>query len=271
MPLIDERGRLFGRINLIDAMVAVVALGLIPLSYGAFLLFRPPLPKIVKVSPRELVENPVSGEYPRLQLTGENFREALLAVFGPDPRMNSPAFLVASSHQGEVVVPPLPVGTYDLSFVDGGRVLVTLPGALRIVARPPPVKVIPPPSRSALALVTVRFFAEPEVLAVMKPGEVDVVGSEPKAGTDRAVLTEIGTQRETDSALVVADSVLGRTFQVRRPVMVFTGKVRVPVVDTPAGWSYKGMPVKVGASFYFITVAGGMGGSILDVKVREEK
>ena len=44
MALIDEQGRLFGKVNLIDALVALVALLLIPLAYGAFLLFRAPVP-----------------------------------------------------------------------------------------------------------------------------------------------------------------------------------------------------------------------------------
>ena len=40
MPVLDERGRLFGKINLIDAVVVVLALGLIPLAYGAFCFFE---------------------------------------------------------------------------------------------------------------------------------------------------------------------------------------------------------------------------------------
>jgi hypothetical protein len=269
VSLIDDRGRLFGRVNLIDALVAVVALGLIPLSYGAYLMFRPPIPKIIKVSPGEVPVNAAEDDRPRLQITGENLREALLAVFGRNPGVHSPGFLVQDSQRGEVIVPVLPVGTYDLSFVDGQRVLVTVPGALRVVAPPPPVKAIVPPVRSALALVTIRFFAEPEVRAVMKVGDVDV--SESGVAGDRAVLTEVGSERDTVSALVVTDTVLGRNFQIQRPVLVFTGRVRVPVVYTPAGWSYKNRPVKVGGQFFFVTAAGGMGGSILDVKVREQK
>ena len=49
--MIDERGRLFGQVNLIDAVVAIVALGLIPLAYGAFLMFRMPLPKVTGATP----------------------------------------------------------------------------------------------------------------------------------------------------------------------------------------------------------------------------
>jgi hypothetical protein len=266
VSLIDDRGRLFGRVNLIDALVAVVALGLIPLSYGAYLMFRPPIPKIIEVSPGEITDSPPADERPRLRLTGEHLREALLPVIGGVP---SPGFLVQNSQRAEVIVPVLPVGTHDLSLVDGGRVLVTVPGAVRVVAPPPPVKAIAPPVRSALALVTIRFLAEPEVLAVMKVGDVDVVGSGAEA--NRAVLTEIGTARETASALVWGESVLGRNFQIHRPVQLFTGRVRVPVIYTPAGWTYKDRHVKVGAPFFFVTISGGMGGSILDVKIGPQK
>ena len=38
MPLIDDSGRLFGKINLIDAAVGVVTLLLIPLGYSARVL-----------------------------------------------------------------------------------------------------------------------------------------------------------------------------------------------------------------------------------------
>ena len=57
MAVIDDRGRLFGKVNFIDALVGVLVLGLIPLAYGAFLLFRVPAPKITSLSPTEVVEN----------------------------------------------------------------------------------------------------------------------------------------------------------------------------------------------------------------------
>ena len=46
MPIVDERGRVAGRINLIDAVAAVVIVVLVPVAYGAYLLFRTPQPKL---------------------------------------------------------------------------------------------------------------------------------------------------------------------------------------------------------------------------------
>ena len=189
--MIDERGRLFGRLNLIDATVALVGLLLIPLSYGAFLMFRPPTPRIISVTPQQLPETLNEITRPRIQITGENLREALLPKFGD---VLSPGFLVLDSRHGEVIVPSLPAGTYDLSLFDGGRPLFTLPGALTIVVPPAPVKEVPPPPKTATAYVTVRFVAEREVLDVMKQGDLDVGRLPAEAATPNpAVLTELAT------------------------------------------------------------------------------
>ena len=51
MTLLDDRGRVAGRVNLVDAVAAIVILVLIPVAYGAYLLFRTPPPKMLSVSP----------------------------------------------------------------------------------------------------------------------------------------------------------------------------------------------------------------------------
>ena len=56
MALIDDRGRLFGRINLIDVAAALVILLLIPLGYGAYQLFRTPPPEILSIEPGTLAQ-----------------------------------------------------------------------------------------------------------------------------------------------------------------------------------------------------------------------
>src|SRR4029450_4177974 len=50
VTLIDNRGRLFGRLNLVDAAIVVFALVLIPLGYGTFLLFRSAAPAVSSVT-----------------------------------------------------------------------------------------------------------------------------------------------------------------------------------------------------------------------------
>ena len=48
MTVLDDRGRLGGRLNIVDAVIAILLLVLIPVAYGAFLLFRSPAPAIVR-------------------------------------------------------------------------------------------------------------------------------------------------------------------------------------------------------------------------------
>lgn len=255
MSLIDDRGRLFGRVNLIDAIVVAVVLGVIPLAYGAFLMFRVPVPKVISITPAQIVEH----EDATLQITGEDFRPFLDARFGTAA---SKAFFVLSPTHAEIRLPGLPAGTYDLTIADEGRVLVRKPGALTVVA---------PPARLEVATVRVRFVAGPEVLEVMKVGDVDVVGSGVVAEADRAVLTQIGSEPQPVTATTVTEGFLRRSFQLEQRVLLFTGTVRVPVVYKPSGWSYKDQPVKVGAAFTFETVSGAMMGWILDVKLDQER
>ena len=46
MAILDERGRLFGKINLIDLALILLVVVTIPLGYAAYLLFRTPPPRI---------------------------------------------------------------------------------------------------------------------------------------------------------------------------------------------------------------------------------
>lgn len=381
MPVIDDRGRLFGRVNLIDALVAVVVLALIPLAFGAFLMFRVPPPTITAVSPDHLPEQTRSA----IRITGENLRPFLDVRFG---QTLSEGFLLESPTRAEVRVPALPSGTYDLTLVEGGRVLLRKPGALTVVAPaalttlntelqaagtfvevsaadaraivagakfgsegapsvaevlavrepdttqrvkvgtnsfvtvpspgqvrvaavirvhcavregacrigdvpvvqeailvlsapggapalrfvitdvlPPDARVTLPPARAAIATLKVRFVAGSEVLDLMKPGDIDVAGGVVVAEADRAVLTQIGSERQATAGQVVTEGLLRRSLQVQQTLTAVTGTVQVPVVYTTAGWTYKDRPVKAGAGFAFETVAGGMTGWVLDMKI----
>lgn len=125
--LIDERGRLFGKVNLIDAGVGVLVLLLIPLGYVAYALFRTPVPTITSV---ERVPVP-GGEGYRLRVLGEDLRPYLKVTLGT----HQATFLVESPNAGEVSVPELEPGTYDLVLYDETRELTRVPGAL-VIAPP---------------------------------------------------------------------------------------------------------------------------------------
>jgi len=137
MAVIDERGRLFGKINLIDfALILFVAI-LIPLSYGAYLLFRTPPPRLIAVSPNPLIYK--KGEQ-RVRVTGENLRPFMRATVG---KMDARAFLVERRDVAEVVFDDMPVGTYDIALFDFTEEVTRLVNGLTIAPPPsPPVQIV---------------------------------------------------------------------------------------------------------------------------------
>lgn len=136
--------------------------------------------------------------------------------------------------------------------------------------RPADAPVAFPLVRAAVATARVRFIAGPEVADLMKAGDVDIGGATAVTDADRAVLTEVGSERQTMSALATMESPVRRGLQLEQPVIAFTGTVRVPVVFLPSGWSYKDRTVKVGASFAFESASGVMVGYVLDMKLDQE-
>ncbi len=101
---IDERGRLFGRLNVIDALVLIFVGLLIPLGYAAVWLLRPPTPAIVSIDPPRLLAGPDL----RVRVTGKDLRPFLRAVVGGKDAV----LLVSTPTYGEIRVPNLPPGPY---------------------------------------------------------------------------------------------------------------------------------------------------------------
>jgi hypothetical protein len=120
-----------------------------------------------------------------------------------------------------------------------------------------------------IASVRVRFVAEPTILNVIKIGDADVSGV--VTDTDRAVLTDIGNDRQTVTSSVKMEALLRIGLSFPQSFTAFTGTVRVPVVFTAAGWSYKDRLLKVGGAFTFESAAGAMSGLVLDINLGQEK
>lgn len=137
MPLIDDRGRLLGRVNLIDFALIAFVLILIPLGYGAYRFLRTPLPRIGGVTPNPL---PYKKGDQRIRITGENFRPFLRVTVGS---ADAKAFLVERRDAAEVVFDGPPAGTYDLALFDFAEELARVRNAVTIGARPtPPVQIV---------------------------------------------------------------------------------------------------------------------------------
>jgi hypothetical protein len=156
MAIIDDDGRVFGRVNAFDAAVALVAVAIAALAVVGYLLLRVPTPpKVDKVVPETLT----AGKGLRINVSGENLLP-YLKVFVQ--RTNEPtqvmhdyrdsqsydsyvlanaaqaALLIESPKLAEIRLPEaLMTGTYDLIFHNETRIVGLRRAAFTIV--PPPV------------------------------------------------------------------------------------------------------------------------------------
>ena len=121
MTIVDEHGRLFGRINLVDATALIFVIGLLPVAYGAFLLFRPATPRIDSVTQTDVSKEELrvaNGALlsAKLKVKGTGFNPLLRASIGDAPAMG---FVFENPNSADVLVGELPVGKHDLVLFDG--------------------------------------------------------------------------------------------------------------------------------------------------------
>ena len=209
MPLIDDRGRVFGKINLIDLAVLAFVLLLVPLGYGAYRLFRTPPPQLLSVAPNPL---PFTKGEQRVRIRGENLRPFLRAQIG---RTDAKNFLIESPDAAEVVFNEMPPGTYDLALFDPSEQIAFLANALTI--SPPP---LPP-------VQFVGRFAAGEAAAALTPGTAlnvgekraaEIVEIKPAPGGGRTA-TLRGACEGTTSPCVLAGTAMepGKAVALRAP------------------------------------------------------
>ena len=125
MTVLDDRGRLAGRFNVVDGVAAIVLLVLIPVAYGAFLLFRTPTATMVSVVPATLLE----GSRQRLEIDGTNLRPFMRVSFNTTP---AKSFVIGSTNYALVDLPDLKPGTYDVVLYDYQQEVARLPKAFTV-------------------------------------------------------------------------------------------------------------------------------------------
>jgi hypothetical protein len=131
MTLVDDHGRLFGRWNVVDALIGVVLLGLIPLLYGGYVLFRPQAASLVAVEPPR-IQAPGEAD---VTIRGTNLRPFMRISFdGHQGR----TFLFADTTRAVVHVADLPPGVYDVILYDNAQERARIPKAFEVVAAPRP-------------------------------------------------------------------------------------------------------------------------------------
>jgi hypothetical protein len=130
MALVDEHGRILGRFNLLDVAMAILLLGLIPLGYGGYALFRAPASRLTAVEPASVQFDKES----RITIRGENLRPYMRISLGT---FQTRAFLFKDSTTAEVVFDGIPTGKYDVVLYDFAQEKHRLPAAFTIA--PPPL------------------------------------------------------------------------------------------------------------------------------------
>ena len=135
MSMIDDKGRLFGRVNIVDASVVLFLVFLIPLAYGTALLFRPAMPRIESVGRVDITneERRIVGGgsllTAKLKVKGTAFNPMLRASVGGAPAL---AFVFENPNSADVLVGQVPPGAHDLVLFDGVQEVARAKGAVVI-------------------------------------------------------------------------------------------------------------------------------------------
>lgn len=120
MSIVDRRGRVFGRFNLVDLTLVAFLFALLPMAYGIVVLFRPSRPHIDSVTPAEVGKEEwrIAGSAvsAKLKVKGSGFSPMLRASIGDTAAL---AFVFENPNSADVIVGRLPPGSHDLVLFDG--------------------------------------------------------------------------------------------------------------------------------------------------------
>lgn len=134
MPLVDSGGRVFGRFNIVDAIVLGLVALLLPVAYGTYLLFRPSTPRIDSVTRSTISKEElrIAGGImlsAKLKVRGAGFNPMLRATIGSTPALG---FVFEDPSSADVILGALPAGTHDLVLYDGVQEVARAVGAVTI-------------------------------------------------------------------------------------------------------------------------------------------
>jgi hypothetical protein len=135
MPVVDARGRVFGTINLIDLGLLLCAALLVPLLYGAYVLFHTPPPRLIAVMPDAVSYG--RGVEQHVQVSGEHLRPFLRAKVGG---FDASAYSLQTPEAAEIRFVDVPPGIHDIVLFDESQEVARLSGALSVL--PPPVRAL---------------------------------------------------------------------------------------------------------------------------------
>jgi hypothetical protein len=123
--VIDREGRLFGRLNIIDALMLGVLVLLVPLGFVSYLVFRTPPAKLQSIQPMAITQGP--GQH--LAIFAENLRPFMRISLND---VQALTFKITSPRGAEIDLPDLRPGTYDVVLYDYSQEVDRLRGALTV-------------------------------------------------------------------------------------------------------------------------------------------
>ena len=128
MAIVDDRGRLLGRFNVVDVFVFILVVVMIPMAYAAYALFRAPAAKLTGVEPKQLTMAPSL----RVRINGRNLRPFMRVSFNT---VQGRTFMIGSTETAEIDLPDLEPGDYDVVLTTTRRKSIDCQGADDSAAR----------------------------------------------------------------------------------------------------------------------------------------
>jgi len=208
MAIVDERGRIGGRVNLIDAVVAFLILILIPVAFGAYLLFRTPAAILTAINPPRLYQ----GSNLRIEVQGENLRPFMRVRFNT---IQGRSFMIGGTRGAMVDLPELDPGVYDVALYDYMQEVSRLHNALTIL----PLAPVP--------TVTVTVSGAFKDLSANRIKNLKSGDKFPATGSPLAEIVSVGAPSASVITLNVGPGPNVAPSFVRVPV---TGQMDVPAV-----------------------------------------
>jgi hypothetical protein len=136
MSVIDNDGRLFGRLNLVDAGILLFIVLLIPIGYATFLLFRTEKPTIeivtlVDVGDEERRVSTGTILTAKLKVKGSGFNPLMRARIDS---IDAVGMVYENPNSVDVIVGVVPPGAHDLVLYDGVQEVARARGAVQLAA-----------------------------------------------------------------------------------------------------------------------------------------
>ena len=237
--------------------VGLILVALIPVLYGAYLLFQPEPPSLTSVEPARIQ----SGQTQVLTVRGNNLRPYMRVSFDAH---QGKSFLFADSTRAVVELEAVPPGVYDVILYDHAQERFRIPKGLEVVALPRP--------QTSLDLVG-RFTAIAEnIIPQLKPDvALAGLGTILQVGAREASVTR--TQVGPNQALNVPSTSAFNVPAVIRATCTLVIRAGVAICMTSETGLTRDnlLTVNIGNStalFQIDQVRAAAPGTLLDVRVR---